>query len=68
MHETASVCPQCGVAVQHVAGFPAAKLVGSEIFTAGLGFAVTRAPGASFVQMDARCIPYSAKSWAWSVC
>lgn len=41
--------------------FPAAKLVGSEIFTAGLGFAATRAPGASFVQMDARRIPYSAE-------
>lgn len=38
--------------------FPAARLVDSEIFTAGLGFAAARAPAASFVQMDARRIPY----------
>ncbi len=38
--------------------FPRARLVGSEIFTAGLGFAATRVPTASLVQMDARSIPY----------
>lgn len=38
--------------------FPRARLVGSEIFTAGLGFAATRVPNASLVQMDARSIPY----------
>lgn len=40
------------------AAFPFARLVGSEIFTAGLGIASGRIPGASFVQMDARRIPY----------
>jgi SAM-dependent methyltransferase len=38
--------------------FPTVRLVGSEIFTAGLGFAAARTPAASFVQMDARHIPY----------
>lgn len=38
--------------------FPQTRLVGSEIFTAGLGFAATRVPNASLVQMDARSIPY----------
>jgi SAM-dependent methyltransferase len=38
--------------------FPKAKIVGSEIFTAGLEFATERNPGASFLQMDARKMPY----------
>lgn len=38
--------------------FPFARLVGSEIFTAGLGVAAARIPNASFVQMDARRVPY----------
>lgn len=39
--------------------FPDARLLGSEIFTAGLGFAAKRLPTVNFVQMDARSIPYS---------
>lgn len=39
--------------------FPDATLLGSEIFTAGLGFAAARLPSVSFIQMDARNIPYS---------
>lgn len=38
--------------------FPQARLVGSEIFVAGLGHAAERIPGAELVQMDARRIPY----------
>jgi len=38
--------------------FPAAELTGSEIFTAGLGFAAKRVPSARFYQMDARSIPF----------
>lgn len=38
--------------------FPGATLMGSEIFTAGLGFAAARLPYVNFVQMDARNIPY----------
>lgn len=38
--------------------FPFARLVGSEIFTSGLKVASGRIPDASFVQMDARRIPY----------
>ena len=38
--------------------FPASRLVGSEIFTAGLSFASQRIPQASFLQMDARNLPY----------
>lgn len=38
--------------------FPGATLLGSEIFSAGLGFAAARLPSVSFVQMDARNIPY----------
>lgn len=40
------------------AAYPAARLSGSEIFVAGLGFAAERLPAADFVQMDARDIPY----------
>ncbi len=38
--------------------FPDAKLLGSEIFTTGLGFAAARLPSVNFIQMDARNIPY----------
>ncbi|WP_153147564.1 class I SAM-dependent methyltransferase [Dechloromonas sp. H13] len=38
--------------------FPAATLLGSEIFTAGLGYAAARLPSVKFIQMDARNIPY----------
>ena len=39
--------------------FPDAALGASEIFTAGLGFAAERVPSATFMQMDARRIPFS---------
>lgn len=38
--------------------FPSATLLGSEIFTAGLGFAAKRLPSVKFIQMDARNIPF----------
>jgi SAM-dependent methyltransferase len=38
--------------------FPGATLLGSEIFTAGLGYAAARLPFVKFIQMDARNIPY----------
>lgn len=38
--------------------FPDTKLLGSEIFIAGLGYAAARLPSAKFIQMDARNIPY----------
>lgn len=38
--------------------FPSARLVGSEIFVAGLHYASLRIPRAEFLQMDARRIPY----------
>jgi SAM-dependent methyltransferase len=38
--------------------FPQASLSGSEIFTAGLGFAAGRLPSVCFMQMDARIIPF----------
>jgi SAM-dependent methyltransferase len=38
--------------------FPRATLHGSEIFTAGLGFAATRLPSVNLMQMDARNIPF----------
>jgi SAM-dependent methyltransferase len=41
--------------------FPQARLSGSEIFTAGLGFASQRIPSAAFMQMDARRIPFHAE-------
>ncbi|TXI83138.1 MAG: class I SAM-dependent methyltransferase [Cupriavidus sp.] len=40
------------------AAFPQARLLGSEMFSAGLKFASSRLPGVEFVQMDARHIPY----------
>ncbi|RAZ92581.1 SAM-dependent methyltransferase [Mesorhizobium hawassense] len=41
--------------------FPRARLVGTEIFIAGLPFAAARLPSASFAQMDARRLPYAAE-------
>lgn len=38
--------------------FPEAALQGSEIFTAGLGIASRRLPAVTFLQMDARKIPF----------
>lgn len=38
--------------------FPQSRLYGSEIFTEGLGFAARRVPRASFMQMDARRMPF----------
>lgn len=38
--------------------FPRSTLHGSEIFIAGLGFAAARLPSATFMQMDARSIPF----------
>ena len=38
--------------------FPALSLQGSEIFSAGLGFAAGRLPGVDLFQMDARRIPF----------
>jgi ubiquinone/menaquinone biosynthesis C-methylase UbiE len=39
--------------------FPSARIVGSEIFVAGLAFAAERLPEALLIQMDARHIPYA---------
>ncbi len=39
--------------------FPTARLVGSEIFVAGLEVAARRVPRAELVQMDARQLPYT---------
>ena len=41
--------------------FPEVRLVGTEIFVAGLPFAAARVPSASFAQMDARRLPYAAE-------
>lgn len=38
--------------------FPGLILAGSEIFSAGLGFAAARLPGVELFQMDARRIPF----------
>jgi SAM-dependent methyltransferase len=38
--------------------FSGTTLLGSEIFTAGLGYAAARLPSVKFIQMDARNIPY----------
>lgn len=40
------------------ANFPKAKLLGTEIFIAGLPFAAKRVSSAQFMQMDARNIPF----------
>ena len=48
-----------GFVLAAVAGArPGMRLVGSELFTAGLRYAVPRVPGAELLQMDARRIPY----------
>ncbi|WP_228125018.1 class I SAM-dependent methyltransferase [Candidatus Methylospira mobilis] len=39
--------------------FPRARMVGSEVFSAGLSVAAERVPSAMLVQMDARAIPYN---------
>jgi SAM-dependent methyltransferase len=39
--------------------FPAARLHGSEMLTTGLRFSADRLPSATFLQMDARRIPYA---------
>lgn len=41
--------------------FPDARIVGSEIYTAGLAFAAKRLPKAELLQMDARKLPYEAE-------
>jgi SAM-dependent methyltransferase len=41
--------------------FPATRLAGSEIYTAGLAIAAGRLPGTELVQMDARKLPYEAE-------
>jgi len=38
--------------------FPEARLVGTEVFVEGLGFASGRIPRAELMQMDARALPY----------
>jgi SAM-dependent methyltransferase len=38
--------------------FPSAALAGAEIYSAGLEYAARRVPGAQFMQMDARNIPF----------
>lgn len=38
--------------------FPSASLTGAEIYSAGLQYAAHRVPGAQFMQMDARNIPF----------
>jgi len=38
--------------------FPAARVVGTEVFVEGLEFAAGRIPGAELMQMDARALPY----------
>jgi 2-polyprenyl-3-methyl-5-hydroxy-6-metoxy-1,4-benzoquinol methylase len=40
---------------------PQLNLAGSELYTAGLGFASTRLPGATLYQMDCRHIPFEAE-------
>lgn len=41
--------------------FPDARLAGTELFCAGLGYAARRIPEAEFLQVDARHIPYEAE-------
>ena len=43
------------------AAFPALSLTAGEVFTRGLVFAQQRVPGATFVQMDARAIPFESE-------
>lgn len=39
--------------------FPERRVVGSEVFVSGLGFAAARLPGGEFLQMDARHLPFA---------
>lgn len=49
-----------GCVLQAVAGaFPALRISGSEVLTAGLAFAAQRVPRARLLQMDARRLPYT---------
>ena len=41
--------------------FPDVKASGSEIFTAGLGFAKARLPGVELFQLDARALPFESE-------
>ena len=41
--------------------FPDARIVGTEIYTAGLAFASRRLPSVALLQMDARKLPYVAE-------
>ncbi|MDD4978150.1 MAG: methyltransferase domain-containing protein [Gallionella sp.] len=41
--------------------YPAAALMGAEIFSTGLAHAARRVPSAKFIQMDARNIPFEAQ-------
>lgn len=51
-----------GYVLQGVAAaFPDARLTATEVFTTGLGFASGRVPRASFLQMDARRIPFESE-------
>jgi SAM-dependent methyltransferase len=43
------------------ATFPGIRLVGSDIFVDGLGFAKARVPEVEFYQMDARSIPFDSE-------
>ena len=48
-----------GYVLQGVAGaFPGTRMTATEAQTAGLRFAAQRVPGAAFLQMDARHMPY----------
>lgn len=51
-----------GYVLSGIAGtFPHSRIVGSEIYTAGLAFAAKRLPKAELLQMDARKLPYEAE-------
>lgn len=41
--------------------FPSTRLYGSELFCSGLTFASQRVPNATFMQMDARVLPFDAQ-------
>lgn len=43
------------------AAYPQIKLLGAELFTAGLAFAASRLPSIEFIQMDARNIPFASE-------
>lgn len=52
-------CGTGGMLARIREAFPNAALVGSDIHTAALPYAVRRVPGALFLQMDATAIPFS---------